>query len=63
MTNVRLCLCAYALELLTFVYLCVGLHITPSKNNFALLHKLFEISGHICTVCNGAVCSQSIREI
>lgn len=57
---VCMCVCAYGIWVLTC--LRIGLHIMPSKNNFGWLHKLFEISGHICTICSGAVCSQSIRE-
>lgn len=36
-------------------------YITSSKNICAWLHKLFEISGHICTTCSGAVLRVSGR--
>lgn len=60
-TMARACVCVSP-GVLACVCLCTAPHIMPSKNNFAWLHKLFEISGHICTTCGGAVCSQSIRE-
>ncbi len=59
---VCVCVCACGKQVLTCVCLCIGLHIMPSKNNFAFLHEMFEISSHIYTICSVAVCCQSIRE-